>query len=122
MKSQTQQPLGRDNRRIGDAVRSRVRDERRRQIAEKGYHPNRDDEHERGELVRAACAFLRHEAAAAEAQSLWPWERPFRPKSNQRNIEIAAALLLAELERLERKRERDETREPSLPLEGRAHG
>jgi hypothetical protein len=108
--------LGRDHRRIIDAVRATVCDERQRQIAEEGYHPDHDDAHVEGELVRAACAYLRHAAAPAAAIQLWPWESPFRPKGDQRNIVIAAALLLAELERLERRRERNEAREPPLPL------
>jgi hypothetical protein len=113
--------LTRDQRRIRDAIRSTVSDERQRQIAEESYSPNVDDGHERGELVRAATAYLRHDSAPAEARQLWPWERPFRPKTHQRNLVIAAALLLAELERLERKRERDETREPPLPFVGQRH-
>jgi hypothetical protein len=42
-------------------------------------------------------------------------------KSRQRSLIVAAALLLAEIERLERKRERDEALEPPLPL-GQPHG
>ena len=122
MKGEQAKPLNRDLRRIIDAARSTVRAERTRQIAEEGYHPDRDDDHERGELVRAACAYLRHDVAPAEAQQLWPWERPFRPKGHYRNVVIAAALLLAELERQQRQREHEEAREPSLPLIGKAHG
>jgi hypothetical protein len=112
-------PLTRGQRRISDAMRSAVRAERQRQIAEEGYHPDRDDEHDRDELLRAAVMYAMHGVPGpGHNPHLWPWtERPFRPKEDhRRNVVIACALLLAELERLERKRERDQTIEPPLPL------
>lgn len=124
MKNEKSRGLNRDQRRIIDAVRSTVREERQRQIAEEGYHPDRDDEHEKGELVRAAVMYAMDKVPGpGHNPHLWPWrERSFRPKDDhRRNLVIAAALLLAELERLERKRERDETIEPPLPL-GASHG
>jgi hypothetical protein len=116
-----QRKLTKDHRRIMQAVLADVRNERQRQIAEEGYHPSDDDDHDKGELVRATCAYLRFNAAPAEARELWPWNssRPksdFRPKHHRRNLVIAAALILAELERLERERERHDTAEPQLPL------
>jgi hypothetical protein len=119
MKSDRERPrsLTRDHRRIMDAMRATVRAERQRQIAGEGYHPDRDDEHDRDELVRAAVMYAMHGVPGpGHGPHMWPWrERSFRPKEDRRrNLVIAAALLLAELERLERKRERDEEIERRL--------
>jgi hypothetical protein len=96
--------------------------ERLRQISEEGFHPLDDDEMGEGELARAACAYIRCSSAPAEAADLWPWPaQQLKPKSRRRNLIVAAALLLAELERLERSRERAEEIELSLPL-GARHG
>jgi hypothetical protein len=117
-----QRKITRDMRRIGDAVRAEVRNERLRQISHEGFHPDDDDEMGDGELARAACAYIRCSSAPADAADLWPWPaQQFKPKSRRRNLIVAAALILAELERLERARERAEAIEPPLPL-GRPHG
>jgi hypothetical protein len=122
MRTPRARKITKDQRRIGDAVRSVVRTERLRQISEEGFHPDDDDEMAEGELARAAAAYIRCASAPAEAAALWPWPAyQMKPKSRQRNLERAAALLLAELERLERGRERAEEIEPSLPL-GARHG
>jgi hypothetical protein len=123
MRTPRARKITRDQRRIGDAVRSVVRTERLRQISEEGFHPDDDDEMAEGELARAAAAYIRCSSAPADAAELWPWPAyQMKPKSRQRNLERAAALLLAELERLERSRERADEIEPPLPLLGARHG
>jgi hypothetical protein len=117
MKAGRQPKITRNMRRIADAVRSEVKNERLRQIAEEGYHPDEDDDMRDGELARAACAYIRQASAPAAAAELWPFPaQPMKPKGRRRALVIAAALLLAELERLERARELDEANEPRLPL------
>jgi hypothetical protein len=123
MRTPRARKITKDQRRIGDVVRSEVRAERLRQISEEGFHPLDDDEMGEGELARAACAYIRASSAPADAAALWPWPaQQLKPKGRRRNLIVAAALLLAELERLERARERAEEIEPSLPLGSRHHG
>lgn len=90
--------------------------ERRRQSAEEGYDARHDDAHTGGELVGAAIAA----AAAPEAvyviagqgesgmKPVWPhdWDpahwQGIAAKPRRRRLVIAAALLIAEIERLDR--------------------
>jgi hypothetical protein len=88
--------------------------ERRRQIEVEGWDAAHDDEHEggSGSLAKAAACYA---LAASEQASgwdgpfvkqpgLWPWEAQWwKPKDQRRNLVRAAALLLAEIERLDRK-------------------
>jgi hypothetical protein len=73
--------------------------ERLRQI-EKGFTPEHDDGHRNGELVQAACSYAlgRHTGSY-----YWPWENEaWHPEDQRRNLIKAAALILAEIERLDR--------------------
>lgn len=82
--------------------------ERRRQIDVEGWTPEHDDEHDACELSdAAACYALGSEAAdVGDVPGCWPqswdesWWRP--SKDRRRNLVKAAALLLAEIERLDR--------------------
>lgn len=88
--------------------------ERRRQVEVEGNDPEHDDSHDRGELALAAAAYLLHDfgvpalahgaiPSLEEGTRLWPWEFSWwKPKSRRRNLERAAALILAEMERLDR--------------------
>jgi hypothetical protein len=71
--------------------------ERQRQALEKGYTPEHDDGHKSGELVMAAIAYIDTD------EQLWPWgEESFKPRNRRHDLARAAALLIAEIERLDR--------------------
>lgn len=83
--------------------------ERQRHITAEGWTPKHDDEHSDGSLaVAAACyAIANHpHAGGLKARDLWEWtgwgSRAFKPWDSRRNLVRAAALLLAEIERMDR--------------------
>lgn len=84
--------------------------ERRRQAEVEGWTPEHDDQHRTGGMaVAAACyaAWSMPSRAASEAVAgMWPWTgwatKWFKPKDTRHNLVRAAALLLAEIERLDR--------------------
>lgn len=86
--------------------------ERRRQIEVEGWTPEHDDEHDSGELADvAACYALsvysdRSDAGpSGDIPPYWPKsldESWWNPKDKRRNLVRAAALLIAEIERLDR--------------------
>lgn len=83
--------------------------ERRRQIEVEGWTPEHDDEHSDGGMaVAAACyATSNHpHIGGLKARSMWGWtgwaDRWFKPTTDRRNLVKAAALLLAEIERMDR--------------------
>lgn len=86
--------------------------ERQRQIEAEGWTAEHDDEHDSGELADvAACYALGVYSDRADAgvpgdiPPYWPqsWDESWwRPKSRRRNLVRAAALLIAEIERLDR--------------------
>lgn len=80
--------------------------ERQRQIDAEGFTPEHDDEHGDGSLSIAALAFLdwvHGEYPDGFAPINWPWEpSAFRPKDRRTALCKSAALLLAEIERLDR--------------------
>jgi len=92
----------------------RIMAERTRQIEKEGWTAEHDDnEHDRGELVRAAvCYALGNEPNAIVGRDavsinfvklLWPWEwKWWKPalKNRIRNLEKAGALIAAEIDRL----------------------
>ena len=106
----------RRSRAILDVIRERIRQQR-----EEGWTAEHDDRHTGGELARAAAAYA-FMGAATEAQravfgapegyrhsavlsDLWPcrWEGTWwKPKNPRRDLVRAAALIIAEIERLDR--------------------
>lgn len=113
-----------------------VLNERRRQVVEEGWTPEHDDEHNAGEMALAAACYALPEAQRAllsetrsdlrdvgrsagepimvkhesHVPSLWPsswagwW---WKPKTRRQDLIRAAALLLAEIERIDRADEHD---------------
>ncbi len=82
--------------------------ERQRQIDAEGWDHGHDDTHEYGELAMAAaayalqCGFGRFSTDAPP--NFWPWDRRWwKVKDPRRNLIRAAALIVAEIERLDRK-------------------
>ncbi len=94
-----------------------VKAERRRQIEVEGWDTDHDDEHEDGELLKAAVIYLWHgtdrEIALRPSDWLgckngvpmgWPWDDVWwKPKDRRSNLIRAGALCLAEKERIHRK-------------------
>lgn len=80
--------------------------ERQRQMSSEGWTPEHDDEHEHGELADAAgCYALFSELfyCAGEPPRKWPWsDEWWKPTNRRRDLVKSAALLLAEIERLDR--------------------
>lgn len=76
--------------------------ERQRQVAEEGWTPLHDDEHAAGEMAAAAACYALS-AAGFPTVSYWPWEHgEFKTTSPRRDLVKATALLLAEIERIDR--------------------
>lgn len=100
--------------------------ERRRQVETEGWTPEHDDEHGNGSMALAAACYAMF-ASASDAQriattlsagltadgqeipgwsawlSLWPWDRKWwKPKDRRRDLVRAGALIVAEIERLDR--------------------
>lgn len=82
--------------------------ERRRQVDAEGWTPEHDDEHGNGEMaIAAGCYALRaHESQRLKeitGPSNWPWDYSWwKPSTTRRDLIKAAALILAEVERLDR--------------------
>ena len=85
--------------------------ERRRQIEAEGWTPEHDDEHSVGELAKAAACYVLVSAGFNPDATInvWPWHRLWwKPSDKRRNLVKAGALILAEIERLDRMAERQE--------------
>lgn len=85
--------------------------ERARQVAVEGWTREHDDEHANGDMARAAaCYALRagqspndHRHGAGYPPPYWPWApRWWKPKDPRRDLIRAAALIVAEIERIDR--------------------
>ncbi len=78
--------------------------ERRRQIEREGWAPEHDDQHNNSELALAAASYAIADRAHMSPPGFWPWDKPdFKPKDRRSNLVRAGALILAEIERLDRK-------------------
>ena len=86
--------------------------ERRRQVEAEGWTPEHDDEHgDHAMSIAAACYALDGTGPAKSGtvslERLWQWSgwaaRWWKPKTRRQNLIRAAALILAEIERLDRK-------------------
>lgn len=82
--------------------------ERRRQVENEGYGPAHDDEHSNGSMAEAAAsyAYQAHNMQACPAGKPpqgWPWDADWwKPGDSRRMLVKAGALILAEIERLDR--------------------
>ena len=76
--------------------------ERARQVSQEGWTPEHDDQHDGMELAFAASCY----AVADEGEppnAVWPWPIEWwKPRSHRENLVRAGALILAEIERLDR--------------------
>jgi hypothetical protein len=93
-------------RRCMVGVLAEIAQERERQIAKEGWTTSHDDNHWRGELASAAAAYAIASSSCASrkmAYEFWPWDfKWWRPTNARRNLIKAAALIVAEIERLDR--------------------
>lgn len=99
---------------IGEPAFLGIARQRMKQTLSKGYDAAHDDQHTRGELALAAACYAITTNDISDKHlikaTIWPFEREFwRPKGTRHNLEVAAALIVAELARLQRKDEREET-------------
>lgn len=87
--------------------------ERQRQVSSEGWTPGHDDEHGAGSMARAAAVYALvgssdgrvqgDELTPSITERLWPWGwNWFKPKSKRHNLVRAGALILAEIERMDR--------------------
>jgi hypothetical protein len=97
--------------------------ERRRQIEAEGWTPENDDTHDKGEMAMAGGMYALNSAMASKfvasgaiPRSMidssvsrcppppnWPWDAHWwKPKGRRRDLVKAAALIIAEIERLDR--------------------
>ncbi|HHH1797271.1 TPA: hypothetical protein ACPZFV_003775 [Yersinia enterocolitica] len=93
-----------------------IANERLRQISVEGWTPEHDDQHSSGELAGAAGYYAKHVNArqwcfknnpddyqCEPEPSGWPWAAEWwKPKNPRSDLIRAAALIVAELERLDR--------------------
>ncbi len=94
----------------GDALTDAARDvlaERRRQVSNEGWTPERDDQYTAGDMASAAACYATqgryHYPEPGEPGPNWPWAAEWwKPSTYRRNLEKAGALILAEIERLDR--------------------
>lgn len=102
-----------------DAARD-VLAERQRQVTAEGWTPEHDDQHVEFEMASAAGVyalaagtkdrrFIERGSYSNDyfeaALKLWPWDRSWwKPKDRRRDLVKAGALILAEIERLDRAR------------------
>jgi hypothetical protein len=78
-----------------DVLNERVRQQQRVGDGE-GYTSTHDDSHADGSIAIAAACY------ALEDGLKWPWRDGWKPKDRRANMVRAAALLLAEIDRLDR--------------------
>jgi hypothetical protein len=82
--------------------------ERRRQIEVEGWTPEHDDAHHAGDLAQAAACYadpcpVLNGFPSARIPERWPWKGWWwKPKDRRSNLVRAGALILAEIERLDR--------------------
>lgn len=78
--------------------------ERQRQVKAEGYSLYRDDLYANGEMAEAAATYASLAGKPGSSSTGWPWgQHTFKPSADRRrDLVKAAALLLAEIERLDR--------------------
>lgn len=90
--------------------------ERQRQQSVEGWTPEHDDLHDSGELAGAAACYAHYTNArgwvfptnpgdyqSADEPDNWPWDRSWwKPTNPRRDLVKAGALILAEIERIDR--------------------
>lgn len=80
--------------------------ERHRQVEQEGWTPEHDQQYDGGELsLAASCYALAGDGPHASLPEDWPWNSDWwKPADDRRNLVKAGALILADIERLDRAR------------------
>lgn len=78
--------------------------ERARQVAAEGWDDDHDDRHIKGELRQAAAYYATPDRF--RDNSMWPWGDFRKPKDSRTDLIRAGALIVAEIERLDRAADR----------------
>jgi hypothetical protein len=70
-----------------------------------GYYAEHDDLHQQGEIVQMGVAYAcRASEDFIPSDVAWPWDEPMAEQKDARNdLLVAGALIVAEIERLDRK-------------------
>ena len=84
-----------------------IKEERERQVNQEGWTTEHDDEHTDGSLAKAAACYARSspEVHMYNGPSIWTWpwdDKWWKPKNRRRDLVKAGALIVAEIERLDR--------------------
>lgn len=103
--------------RVPEGAAADVLAERRRQIEKEGWTPEHDDQHGDGSMAQAAAVYAEYAAsgslhhtgtliaARGNAPVRWPWNSEWwKPKTRRHDLVRAGALIIAEIERLDRAR------------------
>jgi len=106
------------------SIASELLEERYGQIRREGWDISHDDSHSAGEMARAAASYAYMASLPTEDEreahrgavygimrgftsivvQMWPWApRWLKPKDRRRDLVRAGALIIAEIERLDRK-------------------
>lgn len=96
---------------MSDAARD-ILAERARQFSEEGFALDHDDQHEPGTLAMAAASYAVAASYASanlfpmpkgKPPTSWPWDKKWwKPGDARRDLIKAGALILAEIERIDR--------------------
>lgn len=82
-----------------------------RQIEVEGWTPEHDDAHTQMEMAEAAAVYVLEAAnwSFKQTSGFWPWSSEwFKPTDARRDLVKAGALILAEIERLDRAAEKQQ--------------
>ena len=104
-----------------EKVLQEIQSERRRQMSFEGWTIEHDDTHEFGELARAASVYCLGKLYryfngymtgvgfedVPRLTEAWPWRQAPKLKSHRENLIRAGALIVAEIERLDRKSKKE---------------
>lgn len=90
-----------------DSAVSDILAERLRQIETEGWTSEHDDQHEVGQMAEAAACYAANAGGfvwiGGWPGEVWPWAREWwKPSTPRRDLVKAAALIIAEIERLDR--------------------
>lgn len=106
-----------------------VSEERLRQITEEGFNSERDDTYLPGTLGSAGASYALaavaqliygpdSEKEVSRAPDYWPWgQDTWNPVDPRRNLVKAAALLIAEIDRIDRREASEKIAAPEAPTQ-----